>query len=143
MGRYKGTHSHTYEHPHLPSPLPCQTVADEVMMKTHKLQGMELQVKPYEESSMATAHSEHHDILEVSDLPDGVSEGLIELYFEDSKKSGGCANAVKGISFVRPRVARIQFTSDTGMSREWFSATACNNYTMECSECLLEHPSFS
>ena len=131
MGRYKGTHLHVHKHPHLPPPIPCQTVADAVMMRTHKLHGMELQVKPYEESSMATAHSEHHDILEVSGLPDGVSEGLIELYFEDSK-SGGCADAVKDITFVRPGVARIQFTSDTGtsMSHEWFSATVCNTYTM-------------
>ena len=76
----------------------------------------------YEESSIATTHSEYHDTLEVTGLPDGVSEGLIELYFEDSK-SGGCADAIKDISFVRPGVARIQFTSDIGMLRERLSAT--------------------
>ena len=85
------------------------------MMRTHKLHGVELQLKPYEESSVATARSEYHDILEVSGLPDGISEGLIELYFENSK-SGGCADAVKDITFVRPGVARVQFTSDTGIT---------------------------
>ena len=84
-------------------------------MTTPELQDVELKVEPCQEGSVAAAtHLLHHgDTLEVSGLPDTISEELLDMYFENSR-SGGCADGVKKVSFVRPGVAQIQFISDTG-----------------------------
>ena len=82
--------------------------ADEVVKRVHKLLDIELQVRFLQEPARKPA-----DTLEVSGLPEGISEDLIELYFENAK-SGGCAGAIKSISFLGPTTACIQCTSDEG-----------------------------
>jgi hypothetical protein len=80
--------------------------ADVIAKRVHKLQKVELQVRFLQESTCKPA-----DTLKVSDLPEGTSEDILELYFENPK-SGGCEGAVKSISFHGPTTACIQFTSD-------------------------------
>ena len=78
----------------------------------HKIEGVNLQVKLFCEESLPSTHSSIKDTLKVSGFPDGVSEEVLVLYFENAK-SGGCADAVKEVFFPSPGVAQIQFISDT------------------------------
>ena len=81
-----------------------------IAKQEHKLQGSKLQVKYVDHNQEEMMTYPLDDTLEVSNLPGDVSEELLELYFE-STKSGGCADAVKSITVIRPGVVRIQFSS--------------------------------
>ena len=85
-----------------------------IVKRVHKFLGVELQVRFLQESTCKTA-----DTLEVSGLPEGISEDLIELYFENPK-SGGCEGAIKSISFLGPTTACVQFTSDESKDVYWY-----------------------
>ena len=50
------------------------------------------------------------DTLKVSNLPEDISKEFLEFYFE-SPRSGGCANAVKNVTLLRPGVAKVLFSS--------------------------------
>lgn len=77
-----------------------------IVKRVHKFQNVELQVRFLQELTCKPT-----DTLKVSNLPEGTSDGLLELYFE-SPRSGGCEGGVKSISFHGSTTACIQFTSD-------------------------------
>ena len=53
------------------------------------------------------------DTLEVTNLPHNVSIDGLQLYFEN-RKSGGCEDGVKAVTFVESGVARVQLTDAKG-----------------------------
>lgn len=53
------------------------------------------------------------DTLEVSSVPPDITKDYLQLYFESTSKSGGCADCVKNITMVKPGVFHVQFTDAT------------------------------
>ena len=75
----------------------------------HRFHGTKLQVKCYDS---CTEECPPKDTLEISNLPPDIHADTLELYLE-SRKSGGCAGAVKEILSVSSGIARVQFNSET------------------------------
>lgn len=76
--------------------------------KGHNLNGTELQVNYFDTCKEENPLSLMNATLEISNLPQNVAEGMLELYLE-SPKAGGYSGAVKNITFIGPGVARVQF----------------------------------
>ena len=89
-----------------------------IAKKEHKLQGSQLQLKYVEHIQEEIMTYSSDDTLEVSNLPSGTSEDILELYFE-SPRSGGYDGAVKSVAVIQPGVAHIQFTS-TKSEQEYY-----------------------
>ena len=94
-------------------------VAASILAKQdHLLKGLELIVQCYSSESEDVVPTIPEtesviDTLEITNLPHNVSTDALQLYFE-SRKSGGCEDGVKEITFVESGVARIQFTDAKG-----------------------------
>lgn len=99
-------------------PFQIAVAASVIAKQEHKLQGSQLQVKYVDHNQEEIMTYVLEDTLEVNNLPSDISEDLLVLYFE-SPKSGGCANAVKSVTVVRPGVARIQFLSTKSKPTKW------------------------
>ena len=78
----------------------------------HVLNGAKLEVKyskhAHKDSSNTTVTLD--DTLQVSNLPENITEEYLEFYFHN-RKSGGCEDAVKEITLVQPGVAKVVFSS--------------------------------
>jgi hypothetical protein len=93
-------------------------VAASVLAKQdHVLEGSELKIQCYSAESEdvvpTVPETGSIDTLEVRNLPHNVSTDTLQLYFE-SRKSGGCEDGVKQITFVESGVARVQLTDTKG-----------------------------
>ena len=78
--------------------------------RPQKFRGVELEIKYAKCGQSLSSVEISDDTLEVSNLPGNISEEYLQLYFENPK-SGGCDDAVKSITFLRPGVAKVQFSS--------------------------------
>lgn len=106
------------------------SVAAEVMSKkVHKLKECVLKVKFSDKANTTTVSD---DTLEVRNFPSSVSEEYLQYYF-DSPKSGGCANAVKEITLVKPGLAKVLFSSPKSES----SSTRPANFATISYSCII------
>lgn len=84
----------------------------------HLLEGSELVVQYYNAESEDIVPTIPEagsiiDTLEVKNLPHNISIDALQLYFEN-RKSGGCEDGVKEITFVESGVAHVQLTDAKG-----------------------------
>ena len=95
-------------------------VAANILAKEgHKLRGNELQMTLYTPGPANIKADIVADTLEVSSLPDNITEDTLELYFEN-RKSGGHEGAVKKISMIGPKEARVQFSNPESKQYHYF-----------------------
>ena len=87
-------------------------VASQVLFKPCTFKNIPLKltkVDPSEESE-----NDVHNEIEVSNVPQNVSEDLLKTYFE-SRKSEGCSNAVSECKKINPGIFRVSFKNHQGM----------------------------